>query len=149
MGPIWGRQDPGGPHIGPMNFAIWVEVFSANIVCLLSNHSHLLNCHCLLSRVTRIHVHMLQVPQKLAKLVWCEWCCQFPWCFKICFNVISNEMFYILTCNIGGTKLLTIGTYESEIWWSTSIFTDIKTVPICGPIHHHVFTFHITKYCIL
>ena len=26
MGPIWGRQDPGGPHVGPMNFAIW-EVF--------------------------------------------------------------------------------------------------------------------------
>ena len=24
MGPIWGRQDPGGPHGGPMNFAIWV-----------------------------------------------------------------------------------------------------------------------------
>ena len=22
MGPIWGRQDPGGPHGGPMNFAI-------------------------------------------------------------------------------------------------------------------------------
>ena len=21
MGPIWGRQDPGGPHAGPMNFA--------------------------------------------------------------------------------------------------------------------------------
>ena len=26
MGPIWGRQDPGGPHVGPMNFAIWVDV---------------------------------------------------------------------------------------------------------------------------
>ena len=25
MGPIWGRQDPGGPHVGPMNFAIWVN----------------------------------------------------------------------------------------------------------------------------
>ena len=24
MGPIWGRQDPGGPHVGPINFAIWV-----------------------------------------------------------------------------------------------------------------------------
>ena len=24
IGPIWGRQDPGGPHAGPMNFAIWV-----------------------------------------------------------------------------------------------------------------------------
>ena len=22
-GPIWGRQDPGGPHVGPMNIAIW------------------------------------------------------------------------------------------------------------------------------
>ena len=22
-GPIWGRQDPGGPHVGPMNFVIW------------------------------------------------------------------------------------------------------------------------------
>ena len=25
MGSIWGRQDPGGPHVGPMNFAIWVD----------------------------------------------------------------------------------------------------------------------------
>ena len=24
MGSIWGRQDPGGPKVGPMNFAIWV-----------------------------------------------------------------------------------------------------------------------------
>ena len=23
MGPIWARQDPGGPHVGPMDFAIW------------------------------------------------------------------------------------------------------------------------------
>ena len=23
MGPIWGRQDPGGPLVGPINFAIW------------------------------------------------------------------------------------------------------------------------------
>ena len=23
MGPIWGRQDPGGPHVGPMDFASW------------------------------------------------------------------------------------------------------------------------------
>ena len=26
MGPIWGLQDPGGSHIGPMNFAIWVGI---------------------------------------------------------------------------------------------------------------------------
>ena len=23
MGSIWGRQDPGGPYVGSMNFAIW------------------------------------------------------------------------------------------------------------------------------
>ena len=23
MGPIWGRQDPGGTHVYPMNFTIW------------------------------------------------------------------------------------------------------------------------------
>ena len=24
--PIWGRQDPGGPHVGPMKFAIWEDL---------------------------------------------------------------------------------------------------------------------------
>ena len=24
IGPIWGRQDPGGSHVGPINFVIWV-----------------------------------------------------------------------------------------------------------------------------
>ena len=28
VGPIWGWQDPGGPHVGPMNLAIWDIVFS-------------------------------------------------------------------------------------------------------------------------
>ena len=31
MGPTWGRQDPGGPHVGPMNLAIsltiWVPLY--------------------------------------------------------------------------------------------------------------------------
>ena len=30
MGLIWGRQGPGGPHVGPVNFVIW-------IYCMLSN----------------------------------------------------------------------------------------------------------------
>ena len=28
MGPTWGRQDPGGPHVGPMNLAIWAHIFT-------------------------------------------------------------------------------------------------------------------------
>ena len=34
MGPIWGRQDPGGPHVGPINFAIW-ETTAATMMTLL------------------------------------------------------------------------------------------------------------------
>ena len=25
MGPTWGRQDPGGPHVGHINLAIWAD----------------------------------------------------------------------------------------------------------------------------
>ena len=25
MGPIWSRQDPSGPHVGPMNLTIWIS----------------------------------------------------------------------------------------------------------------------------
>ena len=25
MGSIWGRQDPGGSHVGPMDFVIWEQ----------------------------------------------------------------------------------------------------------------------------
>ena len=33
MGPIWGRQDPGGPHVGLVNLAIWVMLNYIGIVC--------------------------------------------------------------------------------------------------------------------
>ena len=33
MGPIWGRQDPGGRHVGPMNFAIiYIYVYGADVL---------------------------------------------------------------------------------------------------------------------
>ena len=34
MGPIWGRQDPGGPHVGPMNFAIWDSALHINNIAM-------------------------------------------------------------------------------------------------------------------
>ena len=39
MGPIWGRQDPGGPHGGPINFAIWADFWFLDDT-LLSQFSH-------------------------------------------------------------------------------------------------------------
>ena len=37
MGPIWGRQDPGGPHVGPMNFAIWVDALFVLLTFVRTN----------------------------------------------------------------------------------------------------------------
>ena len=34
MGPTWGLQDPGGPHVGPMILAIWVQL---EAITMLSN----------------------------------------------------------------------------------------------------------------
>ena len=41
MGPISGRQDSGGPHIGPMNFVIWVHTLMAKTLkwTLIRHHS--------------------------------------------------------------------------------------------------------------
>ena len=39
MGPIWDRQDPGGPHVGPMILAIWVGTDFASCI----DHRHLTN----------------------------------------------------------------------------------------------------------
>ena len=37
MGPIWGRQDPGRSHVGPMNFVIWGTAY---IVSSLIGQEH-------------------------------------------------------------------------------------------------------------
>ena len=50
MGPIWGWQDPGGPHFGPMYFAIWeltVNTYSSpvkvqGLICVI--HFTLMCC---------------------------------------------------------------------------------------------------------
>ena len=35
MGSIWGRQEPGRPHVGPMNFAIYFSSFYVNMVPII------------------------------------------------------------------------------------------------------------------
>ena len=48
MGPIWGRQDPGGPHVGPVNFAIWdylnQSVISQTIHPISQHHWWAMGC---------------------------------------------------------------------------------------------------------
>ena len=40
MGPIWGRQDPGGPHVGPMNFVSRVHIIGSICVWILLTKGH-------------------------------------------------------------------------------------------------------------
>ena len=36
MGPIWGRQDSGGPHVGTIHFAIWSLLLNTQLAeCLI------------------------------------------------------------------------------------------------------------------
>ena len=41
MGPIWGRHCPGGPHVCPMNFAIWFKINRS-----IPNHKNTSNNNC-------------------------------------------------------------------------------------------------------
>ena len=45
IGPIWGWQDPGGPQVGPMNFAIWdifqtLTMIKYKLLLLMLHDSH-------------------------------------------------------------------------------------------------------------
>ena len=46
MGPIWGRQDPGGPHVGPMNFAIWDSLYMTMVYIVSSKFDPFSISHC-------------------------------------------------------------------------------------------------------
>ena len=52
MGPIWGRQDPGGPHVGPTNFAIWG----------LSSQTRQHICICIYMYIICKQLHLLCLP---------------------------------------------------------------------------------------
>ena len=42
MGPIWGRHDPGGPHVGPMNFAFMGGPLNQVVRTLSAMHHNIL-----------------------------------------------------------------------------------------------------------
>ena len=54
MGPISGRQDPGGPHVGPVNFAIRVCISST--ICMIKFHNYMFSVFV----SARVHLFTLQ-----------------------------------------------------------------------------------------
>ena len=47
MGPIWGRQDPGGLHVGPMTFAIWGSLGQGQEITSAQQYEMLFHTHAL------------------------------------------------------------------------------------------------------
>ena len=46
MGLIWVRQDPGGPHVGPIKFAIWACLLIKGPFCKRFLHRKTIFCTC-------------------------------------------------------------------------------------------------------
>ena len=84
MWTIWGRQDPGGPHVGPMNFAIWgvlllgfsapLLITSLSIIMTSSNGNFLHYWPC----VRRSHWPYLDPPHKGLVMQSLQSLCGFP-----------------------------------------------------------------------
>ena len=55
MGPIWGRQDPGGPPAGPINFAIWEGIHNIDIVLPVNKNDTII----LQNALSRCLLHIL------------------------------------------------------------------------------------------
>ena len=41
MVPTWGPHDPGGPHVGPMDPAIWVACHAFSVCCVRNYKTHI------------------------------------------------------------------------------------------------------------
>ena len=59
MGPIWGWQDPGGPHVGRKNLAIWSQDRLAYNVFQRLEISLELSCSSL--GIIRIYIYMIHL----------------------------------------------------------------------------------------
>ena len=72
MGPTWDRQDPGGPHVGPMNIAIWVCFSGALQTFPVTLHFVAMRCWMVLPRPSRItsHQHHFSHPHSQGLLYW-------------------------------------------------------------------------------
>ena len=80
MGPTWGRKDPGGPHVGHMNIAIWDHyLVHARSLNVLKNNKKHFNCvlnrqWCITERIHLICRIIMNTSQKWSYLyVWINW----------------------------------------------------------------------------
>ena len=74
IGPTWcpsgGRQGPGGPHAGPMNFAIWIYIYIYIFEMILCHSYQAGNVSFLFQDVHRINTNLICNSVKNQYLFW-------------------------------------------------------------------------------
>ena len=101
MGPIWGRQDPGGPHVGPMNFATWV-IF-AKIVTSLWIFRNLTPSNTFVMYLTTIITSEIRILRSHFVRLWYETnVCAVRFTMVLQFNLFGCSLVYIwIKCSLG------------------------------------------------
>ena len=100
IGPIWGRQDPGGPHVGPMNFAIWAVpscVVPTHMDPVMATRNNECNIHVKASSYNEVMVNALSAPTLPLKWVsvCVSWTMEIGSCFMIHFPKDFNLVYII------------------------------------------------------
>ena len=73
MKPIWGRQDPGGPHVDPMNFAIWGVLLPIDPIPLLLVTVNISSCPRVEICPTNIRPNWLDMKKLLSHVDVIKW----------------------------------------------------------------------------
>ena len=110
MGPIWGQPDPAGPHVGPMNFAIWAatklprsKMMPAMLYFPLLLHLQVLHfIEMYASCTNKYHIHIYNI-----------YILKFWWYYS------ASE--YIFVCQISFTTSHNFSNSELFSWYMISI----------------------------
>ena len=84
MGPIWGRQDPGGPHVGPLDLAVWIYLwgYPAYINTLWPSDAYYIQIYIVIQgniNVRYVDLNRAELPENISYYYfhwkhWLQWC---------------------------------------------------------------------------
>ena len=97
MGPIWGRKDPDGPHVGPRNFAIWELSQNGGVALINGNPVNY-----------SLSNHFTHLSYQLCNSHWGQWC------------IVRYNFEIVILCHIT-YNWMKIVLHRSIVWPSISI----------------------------
>ena len=107
MGPTWGRQDPGGPHVGPMNFAIWAGI----VLCMCPANERLT----ILLQLDANFTWSCHNMEMLAPLL--------PFCLE---NPLATSRFLSQKASNMGFNVFFDGSFQTNCWTNNQVASDLR-----------------------